>query len=96
MSEETGLVVTSIGGMCPTQAEGTMNGNPFYFRARHGDWTLTVVKPECDPVWLDKKDDVLLFQEGDDPTNGWMDESEVRVILQKAFSDLKTKTDAAD
>ncbi len=79
-----GLIVTSIGGMCPTQAVGTIGGNPFYFRARHGIWTLTVVKPGCDAVLPDNADDVVLYQDGDDPTHGWMDESAVRGILQTA------------
>lgn len=26
-----------LGGKCPVQAEGTINGKPFYFRSR-GDW----------------------------------------------------------
>lgn len=33
----------SIGGAFPTQAEGTLpDGRRFYFRARHGTWTLRV------------------------------------------------------
>lgn len=78
------LFVTSIGGMCPTQAEGTMGGNPFYFRARHGHWTLTVVKPGCDAVLPDDRDDVVLYQDGDDATQGWMQEAAVMAILQAA------------
>lgn len=31
-----GLIITSAGGMCPYQAEGTLKGHPFYFRYRHG------------------------------------------------------------
>jgi hypothetical protein len=29
-------------GSCPVQAEGTVNGHPFYFRARHETWSLSV------------------------------------------------------
>ena len=29
-------------GACPVQAEGTVDGLPFYFRARGGEWTLSV------------------------------------------------------
>tara|TARA_B110001454_G_C12718140_1_gene433479 strand:+ start:2048 stop:2314 length:267 start_codon:yes stop_codon:yes gene_type:complete len=29
-------------GLCPVQAEGTVNGHPFYFRARHLSWSLSV------------------------------------------------------
>lgn len=35
------LVVTTFGGACPTQAEGVLpDGSAFYFRARHGRWTI--------------------------------------------------------
>ena len=42
--------IVSIGGYCPVQADGTIGGNPFYFRARHDYWTLTIAKPGDDPV----------------------------------------------
>lgn len=87
-----GLVVESIGGMCPTQAKGTMNGNPFYFRARHGVWALTVVRPGKDAVCPDSKDDVLLYEEGDDLTHGWMEKSKVMAILQKAILVLEVQS----
>jgi hypothetical protein len=32
-----------IGGSCPAQASGRLgDGRPFYFRARHGRWDLSV------------------------------------------------------
>lgn len=83
----SGLIVTSIGGMCPTQAYGTMNGSPFYFRARHGVWTLDVTPPGVDPV-APRQGEALLSMDGDDPTHGWMDESDVMSILQQAFKAL--------
>lgn len=82
--QDAGLLVDTLGGMCPTQAEGTMGGNPFYFRARHGSWELRVVKPGCDPVWPDNKEDLLLNWSGDDPSNGWMEEPDVMAVLQRA------------
>lgn len=83
----SGLIVTSLGGMCPTQAEGTMNGNPFYFRARHGEWTLDVTPHSIDPV-MPRQGEALLHMEGDDPTNGCMEEEAVMNILQEAFKVL--------
>ncbi len=47
-----GLVhIDQIGGNCPVQAEGTIDGEPFYFRARGQRWTIgiggdTVMKPD--------------------------------------------------
>lgn len=38
-------------GTCPVQAEGTINGYPFYFRSRHARWSLHVA--------LNKKGDPL-------------------------------------
>lgn len=29
-------------GNCPVQAEGTINGFPFYFRSRGGHWSLSI------------------------------------------------------
>jgi hypothetical protein len=31
-----------ISGYCPVQAEGTVNGYPFYFRSRHQHWALYI------------------------------------------------------
>ena len=45
-----GLTITSIGGYCPCQADGIMDGFPFYFRARWDGWTLSVAAPGSDPV----------------------------------------------
>lgn len=45
-----GLIINSIGGYCPCQADGTMDGFPFYFRARWDGWTLSVAAPGEDPA----------------------------------------------
>jgi hypothetical protein len=38
----------------PVQAEGTIAGRPFYFRARHDEWTLSVAdRPDIDPIEID-------------------------------------------
>lgn len=37
-----GLHIVSAGGYCPFQAEGTLHGYPFYFRARSGSIRLVV------------------------------------------------------
>lgn len=44
------LKIDSIGGMCPVQAEGTVGGFPFYFRARHTSWEFAVAEKGKDPV----------------------------------------------
>lgn len=37
-----GIAFTSKGGNCPVQAEGTFDGNEFYFRARGDEWQFHV------------------------------------------------------
>lgn len=82
------IIVTSAGGIMPTQAEGTIDGQPFYFRARHGVWTLEINMfnhDECLPTnrsaWHDT-DPVWVF-DGDDDTSGMMSRSAVLDILKQ-------------
>jgi hypothetical protein len=73
--------VDSIGGICPTQSEGmTAFGRPFYFRARHGDWTLEF-GGHGDPADLHRWRSEELIAEGDDPSQGCMSDEEVLAIL---------------
>jgi hypothetical protein len=85
--------ITSIGGWCPVQAEGIIDGKPFYFRARGEGWSFSVsANPEGDPV------DVSCFgpgdgdfyydeayREGEQYSAGSMEESEAREFIEKAF-----------
>lgn len=50
---DTDVVIDSLGGICPVEGEGTINGQPFYFRARGGRWSLAVggTDPVVDPAW---------------------------------------------
>ena len=41
------IVINNIGGKCPVQAEGLINGEPFYFRSRWKRWQFAIGK---DPV----------------------------------------------
>jgi hypothetical protein len=56
--------IESMGGMCPYQAEGTINGYNFYFRYRGGSASLRIGEPEIlitRPHWeayLDSNDDL--------------------------------------
>ena len=36
------IVITGIYGTAPVQAEGTVNGHPFFFRSRGSRWSLEV------------------------------------------------------
>lgn len=45
--------IERIGGLCPVQAEGTIGGKPFYFRARHQQWSLSIGGADVimEPEW---------------------------------------------
>ena len=81
--------IDELGGACPTQATGrTSDDRPYYFRARHGTWTLQVGQPgwETDycawpgDAW--DREDTYVAQ-GDDDTHGWMEDDAVLAILDR-------------
>lgn len=41
-AESLGIAFDSMGGNCPVQAEGSFDGERFYFRARGDEWSLNV------------------------------------------------------
>lgn len=46
-----GLVIDRIAGMTPVEGNGTVNGLPFYFRARGQKYSFSVAAtPDADPV----------------------------------------------
>lgn len=72
------------GGVCPFQAIGEICGHPFYFRARHGEWTLDFAKPGKDPI-----DDSFHGYSGDDPSEGYMTEGDFLKILIELGTEFK-------
>jgi hypothetical protein len=45
--------IETIGGNCPVQADGTIAGKPFYFRARGERWSIGIGgDPIGDPEWF--------------------------------------------
>lgn len=83
----TPIVINSIGGQCPTQADATFYGCPVYFRARGGEWTIEICKPGGDPVCNPE----LFFMDGDDVTGGYMECDEVIRLLGVAFKRFTEK-----
>lgn len=47
------VVIDMIGGNCPVQAEGTVCGKSFYFRARGDEWRMNIGGEDVilDPEW---------------------------------------------
>lgn len=73
--------IEHIGGNCPVQAEGSVYGHPFYFRARGSSWTFEV---------YDEEGVTVIFQEwemwGDEPFGaGWMPEEDAQAIVVKCI-----------
>lgn len=63
------LIIDHISGNCPVQAEGTIAGEPFYFRARGNNWSFMIGTFER-PQFLLRK------EYGSEPYDaGWMDET---------------------
>lgn len=75
----------SIYGNCPVQANGTIDGMPFYFRARGEAWSFSVADtPDGDAVdgkGFYYEEDYMV---GETFSAGWMEESEALVFIEKA------------
>ena len=81
---DDGLWIRTIGGACPMQADGTMWGCPFYFRARHGEWHFYLSEPGIDPVegpWIHRAG-------GWENHNGYMPEADVLAIIWNQYVTL--------
>ena len=75
---EMQLEIVYLGGNCPVQADGTVDGVPFYFRARHQHWTFSV---GADPVM--EEDFLISNRYGTGPHDaGWMPEAEALAIIK--------------
>ena len=86
---EVEIIIDEIGGNCPVQAEGTINGRRFYFRARGCRWSMQIAPegvacgylawPETDGEWYHGE------QWGNGPYDaGWMPEDTAREMIAKA------------
>lgn len=80
-----------IGGNCPVQAQGVIDGLPFYFRARGEHWSFRVAESkDGDPV-----DGIGFYYEEDYGTTqfaaGWMTEDEARTFIDKAAKLYETR-----
>lgn len=80
-------------GQCPVQAEGFINGLPFYFRSRHTCWSIDIaIPPNTDPVGGSERliyvEDYKghAYVEGEDNTHaaGWADKEECKEFVERA------------
>lgn len=82
MGETAGLVIETFGGNCPVQAEGTVDGKEFYFRARGDSWSMSIGGEDVvgDPEWSYEED------YGSWPEAGWMPTDEALAFIDKAVA----------
>jgi hypothetical protein len=81
MDQLSEVVIDWIGGNCPVQAEGTIAGKEFYFRARGNTWSMSIGGEDVIgfPEWQMRE------QYGDEPfAAGWMDEETARGFIYEA------------
>lgn len=76
MTDLEKIDIEFIGGNCPVQAEGKIDGVPFYFRARGSGWRIGIGgKPVGEPDWV-------TF--GERESASWMLMGEARELIEKA------------
>ena len=77
------LVIDGIGGNCPVQAEGTVDGVPFYFRGRGEHWQMNIGGDDLilcpDWCWREAYGDHQYAA-------GWMSEDEALLFIEQAVA----------
>ena len=75
---------------CPVQYEGTVDGNPAYFRARWSSWSFSITKPGTSPV-IPKDEDCLYHRSDDYGEDGFsagsMDPAEADTIMRRCVEE---------
>lgn len=76
------FTITTFGGNCPVQAEGTIHGHPFYFRARGAYWSMSIGGDDVvgRPLWFYRE----WWEEW--PRAGWMDDDDARDCIDRAIA----------
>jgi len=81
----------AVGGNCPVQAEGLVDGMPAYFRARHSSWRLSIAgTPDGDPVLISNNDGTAWTHgeqwPGGEHDAGWMNFGQASACIAKAVA----------
>lgn len=88
-----GIVLESCGGWCPVQAQGTVDGRPFYFRARDG--ISLAIGPEGgtddDAISVSCGTAEGWYVEAEHPSGyaGYMSDAEVLFVLRVWFASFR-------
>ena len=82
------LHIEWLGGNCPVQAEGTITGVPFYFRARWNHWSMSIGE---NPIAIEISEIMWYKDEGwgNGPYEaGWMPVEEAERIIRKCAAEF--------
>ncbi|MFD0724244.1 hypothetical protein [Lysobacter brunescens] len=72
--DETIGLEAHVHGNSPVEGDGMLRGYPFYFRARHAEWSFTLsLDPEVDPCGLRESDQPGFFIDGEHSGYGLWD-----------------------
>ena len=81
-----GVELQSLGGNCPVQGLGTVDGLPFYFRARGEHWSFEVTHEGGDPPFTDAIWRTEREYDGGEFAAGWMDRAEAVGFIAEAVA----------
>jgi len=82
----SGVTILCLGGNCPVQAEGTVDGQPFYFRSRGDSWQFHV-GPEED--WFTGKEWWVDHEFGEWPSAGWITDEEAKALIAQGVAEYR-------
>lgn len=69
LNDDPGIKMEETCGACPQQYQGTVDGNPAYFRLRHSLWRFCIIQPGGNPIGpgMTPHKKVLYYNEGELP-----------------------------
>jgi hypothetical protein len=80
----------SLYGACPVQGEGVVDGRPWYFRARHDEWSFSVAAAsDGDPVGIRWGDGEGFVVEGEHENASWMPYAEAWVLIERSIAEMR-------
>lgn len=77
------VTITSIGGNCPYQVEGTIGDRLFYFRARGERWSLSI--DPIDPLASKPEWQHVEGYSGEPFAASWIEDAEARRLFDIAY-----------
>ena len=85
-NDTAGVDILWLGGNCPVQAEGTVDGKKFYFRSRGEAWSMDIGgdDPCAKSEWSYEED------YGEWPEAGWITPEQAREFIAKAVALYRT------